>query len=63
MQSPTMLKSYMKEKPRGAQRQQQEANPFKFIELALNEAKTKIDKMKNTPAVLDSLTDVSKVYF
>jgi hypothetical protein len=28
--------------------------------LALNEAKTKIDKMKNTPAVLDSLTDNDK---
>ena len=35
-------------------------NPFKFIEAALNEAKSKIEKMKNTPQILESLPDVSK---
>ena len=34
-------------------------NPFKFIEAALNEAKSKIEKMKNTPQILESLPDVS----
>ncbi len=34
-------------------------NPFRFIEAALNEAKSKIEKMKNTPQILDSLPDVS----
>ena len=64
MASPTMLKSYMNKNPKqGGQRPQQEANPFKFIELALNEAKQKIDKMKSTPQVLESLTDVSKWFF
>ena len=34
-------------------------NPFRFIEQALNEAKSKIEKMKNTPQILESLPDVS----
>ena len=34
-------------------------NPFRFIESALNEAKTKIERMKNTPQILESLPDVS----
>lgn len=34
-------------------------NPFRFIEAALNEAKSKIEKMKNTPQILESLPDVS----
>ena len=34
-------------------------NPFKFIEMALTEAKTKIEKMKKTPEILESLPDVS----
>ena len=34
-------------------------NPFKFIEMALTEAKTKIEKMKETPKILESLPDVS----
>lgn len=34
-------------------------NPFKFIEMALTEAKMKIDKMKATPKILESLPDVS----
>ena len=41
----------------GAQR----SNPFRFIEAALNEAKSKIEKMKNTPQILESLPDVSGV--
>jgi hypothetical protein len=49
MGSPTMLKSYMNNKANAPKRQNEPANPFKFIELALNEAKTKIDKMKSTP--------------
>ena len=35
-------------------------NPFKFIEMALTEAKLKIEKMKSTPQILESLPDVSK---
>ena len=35
-------------------------NPFKFIEQALQDAKMKIEKMKATPQVLDTLPDVSK---
>ena len=35
-------------------------NPFRFIEAALNEAKTKIEKMKNTPQILESLPDEDK---
>ena len=34
-------------------------NPFKFIESALTEAKAKIEKMKATPKILESLPDVS----
>ena len=34
-------------------------NPFKFIEMALTEAKMKIEKMKATPKILESLPDVS----
>ena len=34
-------------------------NPFTFIETALIEAKQKIEKMKATPQILESLTDVS----
>lgn len=34
-------------------------NPFRFIEAALGEAKSKIEKMKNTPQILDSMPDVS----
>ena len=40
---------------RGADR----TNPFRFIEDALNEAKAKIEKMKATPQILESLPDVS----
>ena len=36
-------------------------NPFRFIEQALNEAKSKIEKMKNTPQILESLPDVSPI--
>jgi len=39
----------------------QATNPFRFIEAALNEAKAKIEKMKNTPQILESLPDVSGV--
>jgi len=35
-------------------------NPFRFIEAALNEAKSKIEKMKNTPQILESLPDDEK---
>ena len=35
-------------------------NPFRFIEAALNEAKSKIEKMKNTPQILESLPDEDK---
>ena len=35
-------------------------NPFRFIEQALNEAKSKIEKMKNTPQILESLPDEDK---
>jgi hypothetical protein len=38
-----------------------EKNPFQFIEAALIEAKQKIEKMKATPQILESLTDVSFV--
>lgn len=37
----------------------EKSNPFRFIEAALNEAKSKIEKMKNTPQILESLPDVS----
>jgi hypothetical protein len=37
-----------------------EKNPFQFIEAALIEAKQKIEKMKATPQILESLTDVSR---
>ena len=40
-----------------------EKNPFQFIEAALIEAKQKIEKMKATPQILESLTDVSFVIF
>jgi hypothetical protein len=46
------------------QRQQYEhpedRNPFKFIEQALTEAKGKIEKMKQTPVILEQLPDVSR---
>ena len=35
-------------------------NPFRFIEAALNEAKSKIEKMKDTPQILESLNDDEK---
>ena len=35
-------------------------NPFKFIEMALTEAKQKIEKMKATPQILESLPDNEK---
>ena len=38
-------------------------NPFKFIEMALTEAKMKIDKMKATPKILESLPDVSYLQY
>ena len=38
-------------------------NPFKFIEMALTEAKMKIEKMKATPKILESLPDVSLFSF
>lgn len=37
-----------------------ERNPFKFIEQALRDAKNKIQKMKATPQILDSLPDDEK---
>ena len=40
-----------------------EKNPFQFIEAALIEAKQKIEKMKATPQILESLTDVSTRLF
>jgi cysteinyl-tRNA synthetase len=35
-------------------------NPFRFIEAALTEAKQKIEKMKSTPQILESLPDEEK---
>ena len=35
-------------------------NPFKFIEMALTEAKQKIEKMKSTPEILQQLPDNEK---
>jgi hypothetical protein len=55
---PIQGKTGARNPPPGAQGEQ--PNPFKFIELALNEAKGKIDKMKATPQVLESLTDGDK---
>lgn len=36
----------------------EERNPYKFIEKTLQEAKVKLDKMKGTPQLLDTLSDV-----
>ena len=36
----------------------QERNPYKFIEKTLQDAKSKVEKMKGTPQLLDTLTDV-----
>ena len=37
----------------------EDRNPFEFMELALAEAKQKLDKMKNTPKILDAISEVS----
>ena len=37
----------------------EERNPYKFIEKVLVEAKQKLDKMKGTPQLLETLSDVS----
>lgn len=36
----------------------EERNPFKFIEKVLDEAKSKLDKMKSTPQIIETLSDV-----
>ena len=35
----------------------EKTNPFRFIEAALTEAKSKIEKMKTTPQILDAMPD------
>jgi hypothetical protein len=40
----------------------EERNPYKFIEKVLVEAKGKLEKMKGTPQLLETLTDVSMLY-
>lgn len=37
----------------------EERNPYKFIERTLNDARAKLDKMKGTPQLLETLSDVS----
>jgi hypothetical protein len=36
----------------------EERNPYKFIERALHDAQAKIEKMKNTEHMIDSLGEV-----
>lgn len=38
---------------------QEERNPYKFIERTLQDARAKLDKMKGTPQLLETLSDVS----
>eukprot|EP00350_Pseudokeronopsis_sp_OXSARD2_P011460 CAMPEP_0170566594 /NCGR_PEP_ID=MMETSP0211-20121228/79938_1 /TAXON_ID=311385 /ORGANISM="Pseudokeronopsis sp., Strain OXSARD2" /LENGTH=72 /DNA_ID=CAMNT_0010887819 /DNA_START=148 /DNA_END=366 /DNA_ORIENTATION=- len=38
----------------------EERNPYKFVERTLNDAKVKLDKMRGTPALLDTLSDNQK---
>jgi hypothetical protein len=37
----------------------EERNPYKFIEKTLQNARSKLDKLKGTPALLETLSDVS----
>ena len=37
----------------------EDRNPYKFIEKTLVEARSKLDKMKGTPSLLETLSDVS----
>lgn len=37
----------------------EERNPYRFIEKTLNDAKQKLDKMKGTPQLIETLQDVS----
>lgn len=36
----------------------EERNPYKFIEKTLSDARVKLDKMKGTPQLLETLSDV-----
>ena len=72
LKSPSMLKTSMdrdarsRRSPSALDAQSQSAavgdprNPFRFIEQALHEAKQKIEKMKSTPQILESLPDEEK---
>lgn len=40
------------------QRHVEDRNPYKFIEKTLADARQKLDKMKGTPQLLDSLAEV-----
>jgi 5-bromo-4-chloroindolyl phosphate hydrolysis protein len=41
------------------QRVVEERNPYKFIEKTLAEARVKLEKMRDTPKLIDTITDVS----
>lgn len=40
------------------QRVVEERNPYKFIEKTLGEARQKLEKMKDTPKLIETITDV-----
>lgn len=67
--SPTMIKSVQQRnqaidksmrRARDDYNNPEARNPFRFIEAALGEAKGKIEKMKATPQILESLPDNEK---
>jgi hypothetical protein len=39
----------------------EERNPYKFIEKTLSDARSKLDKMKGTTGLLETLSDVSQM--
>jgi hypothetical protein len=44
------------------QRVVEERNPYKFIEKTLGEARQRLEKMKDTPKLIETITDVCPYY-